>query len=921
MPDPAVQPNNIPTMTVRPAPKTEGDGGKAPAKLSYDDMVAKWTARGYPKAAAQGIADNMTRESGGDPTAIGDHGTSRGLFQEHDTRKGELEAAAKKAGKSPDDPDLQIDFANEELKTKFPTLYKQLMAGTDRAGAEDSFKRIFERPASILWQNNPNLASDKYRYSDYAMKEHDGRKNTDLVYMSPADYLDLSPELDGKPFSNPSGRALKSSVDRGEPVESVPTLDMQVDGNTGTVTDQDGRHRALLAQQSGVDAIPVAIRQKGQGTPTEIVGASGNIVPNDFRKAADVPKAAPRPAANAANPTPNQDPISLQGQDQPAAGQPAQPDQRSMLGRLGDALNPVSRAEAAEPGAGSTTLGAPVDYDPFAGSAGGQEPGAPQDTTLGAPVDHDPFAQPDGMLMSAVKGAGAGLGKTVLAGQELVGQGLEAVGATAPGQWLVNDARKGIANLGQEIAPDQAAHPYATGAGEIGGSMALPGGIAGKIGGNALRVAAIGGGLSGLLTPSSGDGAGYWGNKALQTGAGAAGGAVTGKVGNALAGMVAPKLQAAVGKLMNEGVQLTPGQMAGGAVKAAEDKLTSVPITGDAINAARRRSYEDFNRAAWNRVLAPLGEKMPGAVSMGRTAMDYVGGRLDDAYSRILPHLNLTAVQNDPAWVSDMTAAINGARGSLPDAEFKTFENITRAQLLEKLGAAGTSVDGKLINGIDSQLGSEVRGYKSSGEHDKRKIGAALEEVQHAFRDLLERQNPNQAGDLRKVREAYANFVRVGNAASSTGTARTEGIFSPAQLNAAVRAENKSTRKMDYGKGRALLQDLSDAGMAVLPSNYPDSGSVGRYLMAGLAGGAGGTGAMFGHPAGLVGMLAGAAPYTAPASRVTNAIVNRMAQTPGPTRNALAEIFRRSGALAAPAAGSLAAGSIPSMVVHPGSTQ
>lgn len=143
MPDP----DNIQTMIIRPNPKQEGQGGtektapewkggKAPTKLSYDDMVAKWTARRYPKAAAQGIADNMMRELKGDPSAVGDNGTSLGLFQEHDTRKGELEAFAKKQGKSPDDPDVQIDFADQELRTKFPTLHAQLLKGDDRAGAE-----------------------------------------------------------------------------------------------------------------------------------------------------------------------------------------------------------------------------------------------------------------------------------------------------------------------------------------------------------------------------------------------------------------------------------------------------------------------------------------------------------------------------------------------------------------------------------------------------------------------------------------------------------------------------------------------------------------------------------------------------------------------------------------------------------------
>lgn len=901
-------PDNIATMSI-PRDQPKGDGNKPPAKLSYDAAVAKWQARGYPKPSAMGMADNLMRESGGDPTAIGDHGTSRGLFQEHDSRKDELEAYAKKQGKSPDNPDVQFDFADQEIKTKFPTLYKQLMAGTDRSGAEDSFKRIFERPASIMWDKSPSLASDKYRFSDYAMKEHDGRKNTDVVFMSPADYLDLSPELDGKPFSNASGRALKASVGRGEPVESVPTLDMQVDGNTGTVTDQDGRHRALLAQQEGVDAIPVAIRQKGQGTPTEIQGMSGAILPNDFRKAADVPKAAPRPAANAANPAPNQDPISLQGQDQPATGQPAQPDQRSLLGRIGDAIIP--RAEAAEPSTGSTTLGAPVDYDPFAGSAGGgQQSAASQSTTLGAPVDHDPFAQPDGMVMSAVKGAGAGLGKTVLAGQELVGKGLEAVGATAPGEWLVNDARKGIANLGQEIAPDQAAHPIATGIGDIAGGMVLPGGIAGKIGGNALRAAAIGGGVAGLLTPSAGDGGDYWKDKALQTGAGAAGGAVTGKVGNALAGMVAPRLRATVGTLMGEGVELTPGQMAGGAMKRAEDAMASIPILGSAIRAAQRRSIQTFNRAAINRSLADINASLPQGTESGHDAISYAEQQFRDAYNQVIPSMRGI---RDPVFMQNLNNIITRAHAQgtpteLPQEYIDRLNFAIQNEIIDRFDANG-HISGDLAQNVGTRLDELIGPMIRSDNPYTQKIGYALRQADRALDDMMSAHNPMLQAAKDRIDSGWAKFKTVQRAAAAAG-AHPDGTFTPAQLSRSVLARDRSKDKAAFARGDAMMQDLASAARDVLPQTVPDSGTPERAALMGILGGA----AKFEpHTAAALGLSA--LPYVSPVSRTTNAVVNRLAQTPGPARNALAEILRRSGALAAPAAGSLAAGSIPTMSI------
>jgi hypothetical protein len=900
MPDPAdaTPPNNIPTMVIRPDSKPDQ---KPPAKLSYDDMVGRWTARGYPKPAAQGIADNMMRESGGDPTQIGDSGTSRGLFQEHATRKADLEAAAKKAGKSPDDPDLQIDFADQELKTKFPTLYKQLMAGTDRGAAEDSFKRVFERPASIMWANNPNLSSDKYRYSDYAMKEHDGRKNTDLVYMAPQDYLDLSPELDGKPFESPSGRALKRSVDRGDEIEAVPTLDMQVDGTTGTVTDQDGRHRALLAQQHGIDAIPVAIKQTGKGTPTEIVGASGTVLPHDFTKAADVPKPQPR-QGNQQQDGVSAEPIPLQAPEQ--APQPAaQPDQRSLLGRIGDAIIPS--AEAAEPA------------NPYAGLAE-QEQELPAQQTGGATAnpyaglaEPEPVAQPDGMLMSALKGAGAGFGKTVLAGQELVGKGLEAVGANGPGQWLVNDARKGVGNLNQEIAADQAAHPIATGIGDVAGSMAIPGGVAGRVGGNALRAAAVGGGLSGLLQPGQGDG-NYWTDKALETAGGAAAGAVAGKVGNALATAVAPTLRATVGTLMREGVELTPGQMAGGAMKRAEDAMASIPLLGSAIRAAQRRSVQTFNQAAINRSLDDIGTKLPQGTVSGHDAIDYAQRAFTNAYDRVIPRMTGTL---DHGLQADLVDVMHRAQAeNLPREYQDQLRHIISNEIAGRFSPAGH------INGVDAQkigtqLDALMKPMRIAPDPYVQHLGRFVKDVDTAWDAMMARNNPALQAAKDQIDAGYSKFKIVQQASRAAG-AHPDGTFTPAQLSRAVLARDRSKDKAAFARGDALMQDLASAARDVLPQTVPDSGTPERALLMGLVGGA----AHF-EPHTAAALGASALPYTAPASRVTNALINRLAQTPGPTRNALAEILRRAGTVAAPAAGSLVAGHIPSMVIHPGENQ
>jgi hypothetical protein len=162
-----------------------------------------------------------------------------------------------------------------------------------------------------------------------------------MRYMSPDEYIDLSPPLKTEPFQSPSGKSLMQSFNRGDQIEAVPTLDVNVDGPTATVVDQDGRHRALLAKQEGVNAIPVAIRGMS-GEPKEIVGMTGTPQALDYPKVPRQPRQEQQP---------QKEPISLFPSAQ--AAEPA----RDAAGNPVDAPNewwkqgtvPVQGQAAAQP--------------------------------------------------------------------------------------------------------------------------------------------------------------------------------------------------------------------------------------------------------------------------------------------------------------------------------------------------------------------------------------------------------------------------------------------------------------------------------------------------------------------------------------------------------------------------------------------
>lgn len=430
-------PDNTPTMEVRP--KRE-EKPAAAGKLTHADMVERWQARGFSKEGAEGIADNMMRESGGDPTIPGDKGTSFGLFQHHAERKAALEQFAKAKGVPASDPEVQIDFADHEMKTQMPKLRETLMAATDRNAAEGSFKRIFERPAAGQWEGGKALLGNgRYKFADTAMAEHQDKPNTDLVYMPTADYLDLSPQLKGEPFANSAGRSLRRSLARGDNVESVPSLDVNIDGPTATVTDQDGRHRALAAQEAGLTHIPVAINRSGEGQPTELVGMQGRVLPHRYPTAADVSHA-------------------------------PQPD-GSIWGSLKDAL--VPSAQAAEMPAQPSGANPFDQFDAPAAQAQPASGGNPFDQFDAPPAPAGSDA-PDVAPMSRMQRVGEGLLQGTLAAEQVAGRILPVPKYdAATGKWVSRSAADDAAVAAQQdrlkTAGVGALDPYM-----LGGQIANP---------------------------------------------------------------------------------------------------------------------------------------------------------------------------------------------------------------------------------------------------------------------------------------------------------------------------------------------------------------------------------------------------------------------------------------------------------------
>jgi len=335
------------------------------------------------------------------------------------------------------------------------------------------------------------------------------------------------------------------------------------------------------------------------------------------------------------------------------------------------------------------------------------------------------------------------------------------------------------------------------------------------------------------------------------------------------AAMVSPTVDPSVRALMNEGVTPTTGQILGGGYKRFEEGLTSIPVIGDYIKSAQGRAVEQLSTAAFNRALKPIGASLPSGTT-GREAVQFVSDKLDDAYGKLLP--KMTVVQDTPfqTEIANLRNMVDG--GAINQASKDFFNKWIDGNVLNKFQGQG-AITGQTLKQVQSDLRETINRLGVSTDADQRLIGDALKEAQDQVRQLVIRNNPQFSKELKAIDTGYANFKRVEKAAGLTGA--EEGVFSPAQLQSAVRAMDRSKDKSKFATGEALMQDLSETGKTVLGNKLPDSGTPYRSLAALIAsGGAAGAG----YPVIAGGLLAGPALYSAPGQRLmASALTSRPA--------------------------------------------
>lgn len=377
-------------------------------------------------------------------------------------------------------------------------------------------------------------------------------------------------------------------------------------------------------------------------------------------------------------------------------------------------------------------------------------------------------------------------------------------------------------------------------------------------------------------------------------------GGTLGKAGDVAAGLIAPRVSKHIRTLVDEGVRVTPGDIAGqggrlGQIfKSVEDVGARTPIAGAALRGAQDRAIVDLNRAAINRSLKPIGEVLPDANPAGHEAIAFAADRLKAAYSDVLPRLRGTLDGTFQRRINAIDARIGA---DLP-AEYASKLDAVKVDLRNAFQRAGPNgaYSGRTLRDASERLEDVASAYRRSDDPYLRRVGDVAEQYRQQLHALARRQNPSQAARLRDIDKGYASLVRVERAALSSA----DGIFTPAQYRAATRMTDRSARRSSSARGRALDQDLATAADIVMTNRAATGGSKDINSLIALGGGA--YAAATGNPIALAagGALAtGNLAYTRPAQAAARWL---LARDSTPAAQNLAEIIRYGTRAVAPSA-------------------
>jgi len=361
--------------------------------------------------------------------------------------------------------------------------------------------------------------------------------------------------------------------------------------------------------------------------------------------------------------------------------------------------------------------------------------------------------------------------------------------------------------------------------------------------------------------------------------------------GKALRGPVA---QDFVAGLYEKGVRPTLAQALGGGWKEAEEKMTSLPFVGSAIQRAQKRSLESFNKASLQGIVDELNTGLmessegqgliPSGANVIRQEVTKLGKLepgakgLEQVYNAVSKVYDDLAANTKGAVTPELADSLTVAKDrmhSISEEAGKSFDSLFNQYIGGRLDPNG-SISGQTMKEIDSDLTALIADLKRGGSVDKN-MASAFESVQKSFDTMMDQMNPGYEAVKRNADAAYRKLALLGKA--STSSVGSE-LATPANLAQQLRAEDPSKWNKNFAMNKSDWTDWARQNIELMGNKFPESGTAARSAIADLV--TGGIASNFGMLPEAVALYGTSRAAWSP--QVQDFLVQQAMKQPGPQR-------------------------------------
>lgn len=274
------------------------------------------------------------------------------------------------------------------------------------------------------------------------------------------------------------------------------------------------------------------------------------------------------------------------------------------------------------------------------------------------------------------------------------------------------------------------------------------------------------------------------------------------------------------------GINLTPGQMTGGG--GFEQTVSGLPIVGSQIRARRNETLDQFNLAAFDEGLKPIGARVS---APGQTGIAEAQQAVEGAYRDALDGVTLMP---DTTFVQQVRGPAYGKLSKLRDVGPELQQEV------DSIFTRHAGPNGELSGeGLQMAL-QDLQKLKTDYKTDTRwrtQIAPQLDEISDGYSGLLERQFPENFQKFKQANEAYRNVSILEKAVD---TATDGDMFNPGKLRQATReGTTRFGGKKASARGDRPFNALVMSSLDVIPKKYDDVTLTGRFAAPAVAGGAG----------------------------------------------------------------------------------